>query len=188
MSNKAFFIDVYCVSEVGHILRIVQKINMSLKKRFFEVKIKAAHFSRNYINITTVYISQFCLISCICWRRFISDHVLKVAAGLAISSSSMNYVFLPKRGLRCQQCQAGKLLLSGSCISFSIVCVFVRPSYETVGILPTSMCWTEIRSIKEALNENVSGMTHCSLGPLCTGKHSSGSHKNVLAHLWRGCE
>lgn len=32
-------------------------------------------------------------------------------------------------------------------------------SYETEGILPTSSCWTEIRSIKEVLNENVRSTT-----------------------------
>lgn len=88
-------------------------------------KEKAAHFSPINVNIMCVYISHFLSDILHLLAPFILDHVLNAAAGLAIKSSSMNYVFLPRRGLKRQQCWAGKLLVSGSCISFPTMCASV---------------------------------------------------------------
>lgn len=133
-------------------------------------KEKAAHFSPINVNIMCVYISHFLSDILHLLAPFILDHVLNAATGLAIKSSSMNYVFLPRRGLRRQQCWAGKLLVSGSCISFptmcASVCVCVR---ERRGDLNPSQRHSDC--IKEDSGRQRCDVTHCPPGPLWTGKH-----------------
>lgn len=142
----------------------------------------------------------FSPISCVCWRLFISDLVLKHAADLAINSSSLKYVFLSRRRLGRQQCLAGKRwgcycqalvfhFWISVCVSVSVwnglfVCVCL--SYETKGMLPTSSCWTEIRGIKEVLKENVRGATWAIVLLACCAQENTVHDPVKMAHLWRG--
>lgn len=94
----------FCTSQFGCFPKYDLKKNkyppLKGKKKYhtrcFKVKIKAAHFSPTYINITCVYILHFLSDILHLLAPFILDHVLNVSAGLAINSSSMNYVFLPR--------------------------------------------------------------------------------------------
>lgn len=155
----------------------------TLGKITWKEKSHPVFWSKNKtITLIKSILTVYCLISCICYRLFIWDHVLKHSTYLAINSSSLKYVFLSRQHLGRQQWLAGKppgcycqapvfhfeqvcVCVCGCvCVEWYVfvcvhVCVCMCLPYETKGMLLTSSCWSEIGGIKEVPEENVRGAT-----------------------------